>query len=56
MVWDKQACTNRVDQDQTPQNVVSDRVLHCLLLIPLFLAYQQVVTMDLFKFQDKYKE
>ena len=30
--WDKQACANNVDPDQTPQNAASDQGLHCLQL------------------------
>ena len=31
--WDRQACANSVDPDQTPQNAASDLGLHCLPLI-----------------------
>ena len=31
--WDRQAWTNSVDPDQTPQNAASDQGLHCLPLV-----------------------
>ena len=33
----KGTLANSVDQDQTPQNVVSDQGLHCLYLVQKFL-------------------
>ena len=37
MYWDRQACANSVDPDQTPQNAVSDQGLNCLPQIHHFV-------------------
>ena len=48
--WEKQACTNSVDPDQTPQNATCH---HCLPPIRQFLDISPGTQMDLLKFKGK---
>ena len=49
---DREAFANRVDPDQTSQNMESDQGLHCLpYIIAIFKTYQEVVecTISIFR-------
>ena len=50
MYSDRQAWTNSVDPDETPQNVAPHQCLNCLLLIQQFLDTTSVSKLHLFKF------
>ena len=52
MYWDRQACANNVDPDQTHPYVTPDKGQCCLLVIQQFFDISTGIKTDFFKFWD----